>query len=308
MFNFFIKIPSSVSSKITWEGLSKPNFRAISIGIISGKFKHIYQSMYRSYTQLIEKRYMSEIWPYRKMPLGDTEAYFIGAISVSEKSAYDIFLGLRNLTLEKKNLMAYKNVHKRIKTLEKLALIEPVEGKFRRNAIKYRLTPYGLFQRLLTSSSPFDYTPPSVLEPYMKKNPVMQTILYQYFEEETVKAFLDSQTYSMLLADYLRETCEVILRKLEEWRLVHTKISPMMNYGMDEVITIKAKNFITQIVIFLARAEYSKLDITQDRSPEEQVMGDEYVNVIRTLAKDQKFIKLLMKMRDEFGGGCEIFL
>ena len=205
--------------------------------------------------------------------------------------------------------MAYKNVHKRIKTLEKLALVEPVEGKFRRNAIKYRLTPYGLFQRLLTSSRPFDYTPPTVLEPYMKKNPIMKTLLYQYFEEETVKAFLESSfMYSMLLADYLRETCEAIINKLEEWKSKSLQYNWPMNYAMDELITIKAKSFISLIVIFLKRDGYTKFDITHDSGRMDQQVGEDNVSAVRALSKDQKFITLLMNMKDDFDGGCKVLL
>jgi RIO-like serine/threonine protein kinase len=62
------------------------------------------------------------------------------------KSAYKIW------DIRRKNgrPMNYKNVHARIKKLEKLSLIEKVLGHFSRGAINYQLTTQGMSYYTIT--------------------------------------------------------------------------------------------------------------------------------------------------------------
>jgi hypothetical protein len=276
-------------------------------------------------------RDLSQIKPYRKIQLGEVEIFFIGLISEGAKSAYDIFTYLRELTLQNKNPMAYTNVRKRVKRLEILRLIE-VEKKHKRNAIRYRLTPYGLFQRLLLSIEPFENTPIIILAKGMKESAILQTVLYQYFNEETVKAFVESWL-SKHLADYLRESCEAIARKLDDWRSI--PYNDDMPMAIDEVISIKIQNFIYQIVLSLQTGGFTKYHIKTDGSPANgfdniqqrldlegkkagyilphvalEDIGDEDgdEDIARVLAEDKRFIELLGKMKKEFDAGCETFL
>lgn len=96
---------------------------------------------------------MSEIKDYKPISpeLGNVELHFLRLFSRTDGlSAYDIFGDLKG-----RKPMAYNNVHKRVKRLRELGLIDykpisEVKKKFRRNAIYYRLTSRGLFERLLT--------------------------------------------------------------------------------------------------------------------------------------------------------------
>jgi hypothetical protein len=257
---------------------------------------------------VLGKGFMSEVWEYERILLGKTEAYFLGLISVHKKTTYEIFSYLRRETLEGKKSMAYKNVHKRVKRLEELGLIEPI-GKIKRGAIPHRLTSRGLYQRILLSESPFDNTPPVILNRKVREaNPIIQTILYQFFEVQTIEILIESLGWDMILADYLRETCEAILKQLEEWRSIPVEYNDNMDYVMDHLITVKAKNFINQMVISFKRDQLNGLDLTQDRDPYKLIGGQEEVNLIRALSKYKKFITNLIEMRDDFYGGCEIFL
>ena len=279
-----------------------------------------------SYTDMSEKPYMSQIMKYKKIPLGRTEVLFLYLISKGDKSAYEILSFLREIPSKS---MSYKNVHERVKRLQTLRLIEPTKEKLPRNAIKYRLTAYGLFQCILVSSDmeltngKFVQVPASVLDPRIKKeSPILRTILYRYFEEETIKPFLKSILMSQILEDYLRETCESILRELEKWKSKwkSTKIKCIDNhsyYGsgglgdrmdnIDKLIEDRAKNFIYKLVVFsrgtkgLFEAEGNITSIPGTRL-------EDRVSVINALAKDKKFIELLKKVKDEFTTGCDEFL
>jgi hypothetical protein len=258
-----------------------------------------------TYTYQVPKEFMSEIREYQKLTLGETEAYFLYLFSTGNKSAYDIYSWLKKTG----NPMAYKNVHKRVKRLLFLGLIEEAE-KFKRNAIKYRLTAYGLFQCLILESLDrrFDYVPAIVLDRQMKKeSAVIRTILYQFFDEQTVRTILKSFFWSLMLQNYLRETCQATVRKVEEWRLDPPLVGSKTS-AMNILITEKAKSFIYQLVV---SSKQMKSQLNPKRNPLDSNLGggnEALLNVIHELGKDEKFIDLLRVIKGEFYGGCKLFL
>jgi len=145
---------------------------------------------------------MSQIEDYKPLTLGNTEELFLSIISrsVQAPTVYSIYSAL-------KKTMSYKNVHKRIKRLRLLGLIEPVNGKFERKAIPYRLTSHGLFQCLLSLSPS---SPTALILHKYRDDKTLQTILYENLEEETVKELL-SIFGEHFFDTYLRRCCEEIL-------------------------------------------------------------------------------------------------
>lgn len=254
---------------------------------------------------MLKYGFMSEISTYERIILGDTEKQFLSLIAEGPKSAYQIFKRLKLMASTKTRSMAYKNVHTRIKRLQELQLIERVKGNFKRKAIKYRLTSRGLFQRLLISPS-LDW---SFLNRY-KDDIIIQTILFQYFEVETIRE-LSSLDVALLitssvglLVDYLRKCCEIILKKLERFRSMisgfRERVSAVTETEgvidqfieeMDKSIRYEIKDFVFQIVTF-SKYEQQNQDLI-------------FSNLV--LSKDKKFIGLVQEIKTDFDDGCKCF-
>jgi hypothetical protein len=66
--------------------------------------------------------------------------------------------------------------------LQEMKLIQSIEGKFLSGSINYRLTEKGIFYAL----SKMEEYPPTLLIRYSDSN-VLQTLLYQFFEVQTIK-------------------------------------------------------------------------------------------------------------------------
>ena len=264
---------------------------------------------------MVSKEFISEIKDYKTISLGSTERAFLLLILVGNSSAYKIFLHLKNPKLTTLKPMAYKNVHKRVKRLLSLGLIEELDEKFKRNAINYRLTSRGIFQYLLTGN-----TIPFLLNKYQDKNNVIiQTILYQFFEEETMSKFLTMPRY-FSLGDYLRKCCEGILKKLEEYRSRRFKTD--LRDEIDTVIQNEIKNFVFYIIMNIRETtvnyrlldakgrEYKRMsyDVIKDNWAGNDGKDHSSFFPNMALATDKKFIKLLLSIKKDFEDGCKELL
>ena len=269
---------------------------------------------------MLEKGFMSEIRKYEKISLGETENLFINIFSVPNSkikgkpsysySAYEIFSVLKKMGKP----MAYKNVHKRVSRLHTLGLIKEVE-KSGRNAIKYELTTHGLFERLMIG--------PAVDLIFLernRRNVILQTILYQYFEEQTIREFEDARYH---LAFYLKSCCQAVLtavkslkpqlddldRRFLEWQedLRENKLRPNFEElgnsyteGMENLIMGQIRNFVFKIV---DGAKYEYLE-RHRREPRK------YLTSFPTelLKNDKRFIPILSEMKKDFDCGCNVLL
>ena len=138
----------------------------------------------------VSPEFINEITDYEKVILGSTEVRFLYLISTREaRSAYKIFTYLKRCEeegIESIKSMEYKNVHKRVKRLETLGLIE-IEEIGKRKEINYRLTSKGLFQCFLEASPPLIRR--TLAKNRYMNNIILKTILYQFFEPETLRHF-----------------------------------------------------------------------------------------------------------------------
>lgn len=129
------------------------------------------------------EEYMSEVLKYERMTLGETEKNFLRLIMGEPKSAYAIYSILK----KRGPGIAYKNVHRRIKRLEELKLIEKDPRKFARREIKYKLTTQGLFY-LLSLFISYRFGVYWVdLWNYYTDNIILRTLVLPYFEIETLR-------------------------------------------------------------------------------------------------------------------------
>jgi hypothetical protein len=253
---------------------------------------------------------ISEIYNYKKLALGETEKMFLHIISIEPTSAYRISVGLKNgfigigevMLSTGINSMAYKNVHKRIKRLSVLGLIEEIHGYFRRNAKMYALTPRGLFERLLDDS----ITPPDIV--YLYRNyPIIETLIYQYFELETIENF---ESLALVeLKRYLKKCCDEILKILqmyhnsrkffEKWRESHIHISENADFPsyLDNTIKNEVKNFVFKIV-----------NMSKDEDPYRSDPSAPNLFPRQALLRDKRFMRVLREIKKDFDNGCKNYL
>ena len=147
---------------------------------------------------------MSEALKYKEISLGNAQRMYIDLLSETPLSAYDI-----HSIIKKRKQIDIKNVRKTLYRLILLGLIE-IEGHYARSAIKYRLTSQGLFHCLHSG-----HLSSRTLDLY-NQDITLQTILYRYFEVETIKKF-DGVCMSFLGAN-IRKCIEWVLDCVEHYR------------------------------------------------------------------------------------------
>ena len=282
---------------------------------------------------MVQKWDMSDLLEYERIPLGEEEKNFIKLFSLEPITAYDItshFEAIRSTLNERpmsyKNIRKrYKNVHKRVKRLQELKLIEEIRGKYPRKAKPYKLTSRGLFQYFLLHAAVSLSTP--VLTAY-HEDIILQNLLYQYFEVDTIMNFSDSGL--QFLSSYLQKCCEDILTSSNVYRgaistinflkesikLYHMSSIDVKRYSiavkkeeeMLENIPVEVnrslkneiKNFVFEIVTLSA---YDYLNTNMDRINQ---YGSTFP--VPVLIKDKKFMKVFNDVKEGFDEGCKLFV
>jgi hypothetical protein len=118
-------------------------------------------------------------------------------------STYQIYLARRS----SKRRMEYKNVHKRIRRLGDLGLIENYEKErpYKKSPIPFRLTTGGIYYLLKNATDIFMTVLKDVLRNY-SDNIMLTTILYPYIQRETLLQLNDTPLIARLCI-YLRDCC-----------------------------------------------------------------------------------------------------
>jgi hypothetical protein len=224
---------------------------------------------------------MSEVLKYNRVNLGHAEKYILNEITAEPKSAYRIW----DIRRKRGRPMNYKNVHTRIKKLEKLSLIEKVPGYFSRGAINYQLTTQGLFYQV---SKPPDHELELVsLDELLHNygdNIIIKTLLYPYFEVKTIKRATAGMYFAIL--DYLDECYRLTLNACVRIRKA-----------------IKENNK-------RHREKYTKM-LKEDLQWLPRAFAFELVTkrlngiIIGQLAKDKKFILLIKQVQRDFDKECD---
>lgn len=249
---------------------------------------------------MLEKGFMSEIQNYERISLGSVERHFLARFCWRPTSAYGLWRILE--TNRAKHKMAYKNVHKRVKRLYELGLLQEVKGDFQRNAKPYRLTSRGLFEMLLVPYRP-GFPNPDICNNY-RDDLVVKNILYQYFEPESIVNF-GLQALSWL-GVYMTKCCEAILRNVEYFREAIKMVregknsefeydSELLAADIDQSIRDEIRNLIFQIVTL---SGYDKMGRKSHHGT---------IFPVLTLVRDRKFMKVLGEMKDDFSEGCKNF-
>jgi hypothetical protein len=172
--------------------------------------------------------FTSKVSTYRPPELGDVEFEILGHFANRiSASTYEVFKMLDTASLTARNKPAsYKNIHKRVKRLAQLKLIEEIKGDFERGAKHYRVSTYGLISyagRIITES-----------DEHIKRNKkdiAIQCLLLQFFEEKTIDSFNSLEAFpAKEICDYLHDCCAATINICkEEW-------SKIKRYQIDDIL------------------------------------------------------------------------
>jgi hypothetical protein len=181
-----------------------------------------------------------------------------------------------------------------------LKLLSEKKGLILRGTRKYQLTSTGLFY-VLTETRTY---PPSLLKKY-SGDPILQALLYQYFEIDTITS--STGRFFSLITQYVRQCCRVTLNWLEDTQNSNEEHkNKLMNHLLFE-LGLNAKLLALRILIM-----YSDSNILSHTPKSES--GDSDVayyelesNMKETLAKDKKFIELLNQTNANFKNGFKEF-
>jgi hypothetical protein len=276
---------------------------------------------------MVEDRFIFEVTNVERIRLGLTEECFLYKIGIcGSESAYGIFKSLKKTKSLKPRVsvelefpvssMAYKNVHKRVKRLESLGLIEKVPAKqFIHRAIKYRLTTSGIFQCLQNPIISAIHVVTDKDKRY-KENIIVQTILYQFFEPQTIKEF-DFEPRLIFLGRYLQVCSRAILSKIEEFRSSRFKDKKKrLAEDLDAIINDEIKKFVFEIVTALRTKELiiTRLDSYYKKHTMREIdlalnsdLKHKTLYPMSALARDKKFIKLVKKIKMDFDNAYKDF-
>lgn len=282
-----------------------------------------------TYTSMTLNEYMSQVRSYKRLQLGPTEELFLRMIAFKERSAYDIYRqldeargGTRRFKTkakakqpaehihqdyddafysshENEKSMAYKNVHQRVNELHKMGLIKQTNEKLPRNAKKYRITTRGLFQCLL---GPHVIAAPSKILFQYKDNIILKTILYQFFEEETVNELM-SIFGDHFFDDYINKCCEKTLSVFENIQLEEHKLNPTIYKELPYYYPQKLEGHqMNAINENLYAGAYGLVYEILMRSTSSDHKG-KFPN--SAISSDKKFLKLIENLQHIFYKGCE---
>jgi hypothetical protein len=238
-------------------------------------------------------KYMSEVLTYQRIELDDAERSFLFKIINGQDSAYKIlsYLKLRRQT------MSYKNVQYILRRLQERYFIEEIRGKFLRGTTYYRITTLGLFHIFSRMAS----YPPELLIKY-KDNIMLKTLLYPYFEEETIK-HCTVRFYSAI-TQYLRECCQTTLYALETIKSTSNtedKRIQAKQLEFDLEWHTKALGFKLAVMYNESNMLITNPDISNDNARIALYEVESEMKIL--LSKDARFMGLILTLKKEFEDG-----
>jgi hypothetical protein len=238
-------------------------------------------------------KYMSEVSAYERIELDDEERSFLFKIINGQDSAYKIlsYFKLR------RQPMSYKNIQYVLNRLREQYLVEEIRGKFLPGNVYYRLTTRGLFHIFFSMAS----YPPELLIKY-KDNIILKTLLYPYFEEETIK-HCTGRFYSVI-TQYLRGCCEITLYTLDAIKSasnIEDREMQSNQLEFDLAWRNKALGFKLAVMYNESNMLITNPNVSNDNA---RIALYEVENEMKTLlSKDDRFMCLALIVKKEFDDG-----
>jgi len=262
--------------------------------------------------------YISEVVEPRPMEdIGYLEEEFLEFVLEGTTSPYQIFRRLKKE--DGMQPIAYKNVHRRIRKLLDLNMIEEIKtlGGFKHGARNFRLTTRGIVYIFSELGAPQSKS--KILLSYYSANTLFKTFLYPYLEANTIK----SATYSLfrLIENYLEECCR-ITRYALDWMVDYTdRNDPHVTMlGSPPIVALHyqlnwhIRSFILKLCIMTEDVidwrEYPNPD-PETRSPSMdriQCVKNDRMETFTLLANDKKFMRALQEVEKPFSEGYKTII
>ena len=192
---------------------------------------------------------------------------------------------IRSILKESGRTMAYKNVHTRIKRLEKLNLIEKA-GKAKYGAINYQLTTQGILYQVSRFVNIDESLSWSDFLPYYSNNVIFETLVLPYFEKDTIKHAGVQLYFAIVL--YLGDCYQITLDAADRIRKAivehNEEDKEYFTKRLIEDLEWQPREFALKLVTSFLRKKGGEITVCQ-------------------LAKDKKFVHLLREVQKDFDKG-----
>jgi hypothetical protein len=172
-------------------------------------------------------------------------------------------------------------------------LLVEKKGLILRGMRKYQLTSTGLFYVL---SETRNY-PPNLLKKY-SNDPILLTLLYQYFEVDTI-ASSTARFYSVI-TEYLKQCCRITINWLEDTQNSNEEHKNKMMNDLLFELELNAKLLAFRIIIMYSDSNILSLTPKSKTGDTEVAYYELESSMREVLSKDKKFIDLLHRINTEF--------
>ena len=238
--------------------------------------------------------YLKTLYDYEKNQVGTEEKSML--LKVINNVDFSAQIG-SYLKLRDKNQLGDTSTVSRLLGLK---LLTEKKGLILRGMRKYQLTSTGLFYVLTETMS----YPPSLLKKY-SDDPILKTLLFQYFEVDTI-ASSTARFYS-IITQYLKLCCRTTLNWLEDTQNSdEERKNKMMNHLLLE-LALNAKLLALRIIIMYSDSTILSLTPKSKTGDPDVAYYELESNMKEILAKDSKFIEYLHKTNAEFKSGYKEF-
>ena len=179
-------------------------------------------------------------------------------------------------------------------------LLVEKKGLILRGMRKYQLTSSGLFYVLSETVS----YPPHLLKKY-SDDPILLTLLYQYFEEDTIES--STARFYSIVTQYLKQCCRFTLNWLEDTQNSNEEHKKKLMNDLMFELELNAKLLAFRIMIMYSDSNILSLTPKSTTGDPDVAYYEIESQMKEILSKDKKFIDLLQKINGEFKVGYKEF-
>jgi hypothetical protein len=238
--------------------------------------------------------YFATIYDYERKGIGTEERSILFKVlnNVDLSSQIGSYLKLRDKTQP-------RDISSISKLIGSKLLVEK-KGLILRGMRKYQLTSSGLFYVLSETVS----YPPHLLKKY-SDDPILLTLLYQYFEEDTIES--STARFYSIVTQYLKQCCRFTLNWLEDTQNSNEEHKKKLMNDLMFELELNAKLLAFRIMIMYSDSNILSLTPKSTTGDPDVAYYEIERQMKEILSKDKKFIDLLQKINGEFKVGYKEF-
>ena len=238
--------------------------------------------------------YFAIVYDYKRKEIGTDERSFLLKVinNVDLSSQIGSYLKRRDKTQPSDTSSISKLIGSKL-------LVEK-KGLILRGMRKYQLTSSGLFYVLSETVS----YPPHLLKKY-SDDPILLTLLYQYFEEDTIES--STARFYSIVTQYLKQCCRFTLNWLEDTQNSNEEHKKKLMNDLMFELELNAKLLAFRIMIMYSDSNILSLTPKSTTGDPDVAYYEIESQMKEILFKDKKFIDLLQKINGEFKVGYKEF-